>query len=472
MDDLVLEKWGYDRRNARAIEVYAQGLIGRTFQDIIDADLEKNNSNQESGDKKNKGKLGQILEERFFHYLCNNDSNPDFAEAGVELKVTPCRKTAKGQLVAKERLILTMIDYFNVVNESFEKSHLWHKCGKILLVYYLYEKEIPKRLDYKINFVKLFTPPEQDLKIIKHDYDFIIEKIKAGLAHELSEGDTLYLGAATKAATSEDRRKQPFSSELAKPRAFSYKNSYMTYVLNNYIISGKEKAETIIKNGSVDSFEEYVESKIDAFAGYTVEDLCEKFSIVVDKKPKNLEALLAYRILGIKGNKAEEFEKANIVVKTIRIGKNNKIKESMSFPNFKFKELIEETWEESTFATYLEQTRFLFVVYKFDKNDNLVLKGCQFWNIPYHDLQEDVRAVWERTVKVLKEGLKVTVDENGNRRNNFPNASENRVSHVRPHGRNADDTYPLPGGGEYTKQCFWLNNSYICSQLNKKFFEE
>ena len=38
------------------------------------------------------------------------------------------------------------------------------------------------------------------------------------------EGDTMYLGAATKASTSKDRRKQPYSDELAKPRAFSFKN--------------------------------------------------------------------------------------------------------------------------------------------------------------------------------------------------------------------------------------------------------
>ena len=471
MENTNVESWKYDKSSASAIEAYAKGLLGKTFQEIIDADKTNIISERGSEDKKNKGNLGQILEERYFHYVCNSDSNPDFDEAGVELKVTPCKENSKGALVAKERLILTMIDYFNVVNESFEKSHLWHKCGKILLIYYLYQKEIPKRLDYKINFVKLFTPPEQDLKIIKHDYDYIVGKIRAGLAHELSEGDTLYLGAATKAATSEDRRKQPFSDELAKPRAFSYKNSYMTYVLNNYVIPSKEKAEPIIKSASVDSFEDFVEAKIDAFSGYTVDDLCSRFEISMEKKPKNLEALLAYRILGIKGNKAEEFEKANIVVKTIRIGKNNKIKESMSFPTFKFTELVNETWEESTFGTYLEQTRFMFVVYKFDENDNLVLKGCQFWNIPYQDLQKDVKSVWEKTVNVLKKGLQVTVDNRGRRSNNFPNASENRVSHVRPHGANAADTYPLPGGGEYTKQCFWLNNTYICSQLHEEFFK-
>lgn len=459
----------YDKSNPSSIEAYAQKLIGKSFQDIIDDEesiLQEGASDYEN--KRNKGNLGQIVEEKFFRYACNSSSDADFREAGVELKVTPYKKNPNGSLVAKERLILTMIDYFTVVNEEFESSHLWKKSKLILLVYYLYLKDAPFNVDYKINYVKLFTPPQNDLNIIKHDFEVIVGKIKSGKAHELSEGDTMYLGAATKAATSADRRKQPFSDELAKPRAFSFKNSYMTYVLNNYIIPGKVTYEPIIKSDEVESFERYVESKIDVFAGYSIANLCNKFNVSYEKKPKNLEAILAYRILGIKGNHAEEFEKANIVVKTIRIGKNNKIKESMSFPSFKFIELVDENWEDSTFGNYLEQTRFLFVIYKYSDNDELILRGCQFWNIPYSDLQDEVKSVWERTVKVIKDGLIVT-ELNGKRKNNFPNASENRVCHVRPHGRNAADTYPLPDGREYTKQCFWLNNTYILSQLDKKF---
>lgn len=98
-------------------------------------------------------------------------------------------------------------------------------------------------------------------KIIAHDFEVIVEKIRNGKAHELSEGDTLYLGAAPKAATSKDRRKQPFSDEVAKPRAFAFKNSYMTYVLNNYIIPGKNTYEPIIKENAEDSFEDYVVRK-------------------------------------------------------------------------------------------------------------------------------------------------------------------------------------------------------------------
>ena len=78
--------------------------------------------------------------------------------------------------------------------------------------------------------------------------------------------------------------------------------------------------------------------------------------------------------------------------------------------------------------------------------------------------------VWERTKKVLETGVKVEV-RSGRHYNNFPKSSDNPVCHVRPHGRNAQDTYELPDGRQFPKQCFWLNNSYILKQLNEKFFE-
>ncbi|MBT9939656.1 restriction endonuclease [Anaerostipes hadrus] len=469
----------YDETDPKSIEAYGKKLIGMTFQDVCDQDdMKKSNVVRETEayeikheDKKRKGGLGEIIEERYFHYPANNDARPDFDKAGVELKVTPYKQNKNGSFSAKERLILTMTDYFKVVNEEFEDSHMWQKARLILLVYYLYQKEIENRLDYKIGYVNLFTPPEEDIKIIKQDFEVIKQKIKDGKAHELSEADTLYLGAAPKAATSKNRRKQPYSDELAKPRAFSFKTSYMTYILNHYIIPGKNTYESIIKEKTEESFEDYVIHKIEQYRDNTVHELCDKFQIPYkDKKPKNLEAMLTYRMLGIKGNHAEEFEKANIVIKTIRINKNNRIKENMSFPIFKFKELIEEEWDDSTFGNYLRETKFLFVVYKYDDNDELRLKGCQFWNIPYDDLEKEVKVVWEKTKQLIKNGLKIEV-KNGKNCSNLPKISENRVCHVRPHGRNAQDTYELPDGRRLTKQCFWLNNSYILSQLDKQFKE-
>lgn len=468
----------YDITDPLSIERYAQRLIGKTFSDVCKEDVERYGKLEEGAsyaasheNKKRKGGLGELIEERFFHYSCNNDSRPDFPEAGVELKVTPYKINKNGTKAAKERLIITMIDYFAVVKEPFEDSHMWQKAKLILLVYYLYQKEILNRLDYQIDYAKLFVPPERDIKIIKHDYEVIVEKIKAGKAHELSEGDTLYLGAAPKAATSKDRRKQPFSDEPAKPRAFAFKNSYMTHVLNNYIIPGKSTYEMIVSEDTDIPFEEYVVRKVKKYRGCSIQELCNEFQIECGKRPKNLGAMLAYRMLGIKGNHAEEFEKANVVVKTIRVGRNGKIRESMSFPCFKYKELIKEDWETSTFGTYLRETRFLFVVYKMDEKDVLRFKGCQFWNIPSEDLDIDVQKVWCKTKQIIIDGLQIT-NKNGKSYNNLPKASENRVCHVRPHGLNSRDTYELPDGRAYQKQCFWLNNSYILSQLSNEILND
>lgn len=465
----------YDETDPKSIEEYSQKLIGLSFEDVINMDTDSIISEDSDTyaisheDKKRKGGLGELIEECFFHYECNSDSQPDFDKAGCELKVTPYKQNKNGSYSAKERLVITMINYMDVVNETFETSHLWNKSKLILLIYYLWQPNVD-RLQYKINYSKLFTPPEQDIKIIRNDFNIILNKITNGLAHELSGSDTMYLEACPKASNSSVRRAQPFSDIPAKPRAFAFKNSYMTYVLNNFIIPGKDTYEPIISETSEKSFEEYVIDKVSKYKDYSEKELCDLFNIDLNKRPKNLGAMLAYRILGIKGNKAEEFEKAGIVVKTIRIENNNKIKENMSFPTFKFKELIEETWEDSTFGNYLADTRFFFIVYKYDENNVLRLKGCQFWNIPYNDLNGNVKDVWEETVRVLKEGL-IIKEVNGRLTNNFPKASNNPICHVRPHAQNKNDVYALPDGRKYPKQCFWLNNSYILSQLNKDFLD-
>ena len=143
----------YDKSDPNSIEAYAQRLKGKTFQQVLDDDQ----SNEEEN-ASNRGKLGQLIERHHFHYECNSDSNPDFPEAGVELKVTPFKKNKDETFSAKERLVLTKINYHDVVNETFETSHMWRKSKLILIIYYLFQKGI-SRYDYEIKFSKLFFPP-------------------------------------------------------------------------------------------------------------------------------------------------------------------------------------------------------------------------------------------------------------------------------------------------------------------------
>ena len=72
--------------------------------------------------------------------------------------------------------------------------------------------------------------------------------IKDGRAHELSESQTMYLGACPKGATkATSMLEQPFSNEPAMRRAFSLKQSYMTQIIRDYV-SGNKTHPQIIKS--------------------------------------------------------------------------------------------------------------------------------------------------------------------------------------------------------------------------------
>ena len=183
---------------------------------------------------------------------------------------------------------------------------------------------------------------------------------------------------------------------------------------------------------------------------------------------KNINEILVAAMLGLKGRLAstDEFQKASIVPKTITIGPGNRIKESMSFPAMDFCKMVNEKWEESDLYNCLAPTKFLFIVFKREDDGEYYFRCIKFWNIPIEDLEE-VHRVWQRTVDTLREGVHIWKDSRGRNCNNLPKASESRVAHVRPHGRDSTDTTPLPTGGSMTKQCFWLNNSYVAKQIKE-----
>lgn len=414
-----------------------------------------------------KGAIGTVIEESWFGYSPNSESEPDFPEAGVELKVTPYLRGRNG-IRAKERLVCNIINYMEEYDKTFHTSAFWHKCETILLMSYEHLLDRPKG-DFKIDAAILFSFPEEDLVIIENDWKTIMEKVRSGRAHELSEGDTMYLAACTKGATAASVRPQPFSAIPAKQRAYSLKSSYMTQILNTYIF-GDAQSERIIKDPAElqeGKFEDYLRRKLSPYFGMTQAELKTYFA--VESSAKNLNEVLLSKMLGIQGKIAytEEFQKAGIVPKTIRVRKNGTIKENMSFPTFDFIELSqEEEWEESNLYNYLAPTKFLFIIFQENEEGEFVFERVKLWNIPNRDLEE-VRRVWERTVQTIREGVVLEQTSRGVT-NNLPKQSESAVAHVRPHGRDGNDRLPLPDGRMMTKQCFWLNNAYIAEQIKEK----
>lgn len=488
---ITVTKLPYDKTNPADILRYSEELEGITFQNV----LQKIFSGEELEEKvkyydnpRSKGGLGNLLEEHYYFYSPNSISDADFVEAGVELKVTPYEINKNNQCKAGERLVITMIPNNEPISDDFETSHLKQKISHILMVWYERirgEARTKQRIQY-VNLYNLYSEIcKNDLEIIRNDYKRITEKIIAGKAHELSEGDTQYLGACTKGATAERSLQPQYYNDTipAKRRAFSLKQSYMTYVLNQYVKKRKMSFDAIFTPADLQKadLETQVIERIEKYVGNTEEALYSMFGFTYTQgnRPKHINTLLVNRMLGVQTDQAEEFAKADIKIKTIRVQKNGKPKESMSFPKIKIKEFVKQDFEESAEYNFFQETKFLFVVFKETNTGEYILKGAKFWNMPIMELEGIGRAEWESYKKKFLTGVNFTItkDKSGKEiiKNDLPSKSEHTIFHLRPHAQksayvingkrygmgNDRDMDDLPNGDKMTCQCFWLNNDYI-----------
>lgn len=424
--------------------------------------------------KNTKGQFGHVIEESLFGYDINSNAKPDFEELNIELKVTPIKINLNKTISAKERLVLNIIDYMKEPFIEFENSSFWYKNKKLLLMFYLWLPDLPRK-EFKIIDNLLYTYPEEDLEIIKKDWKKITDKIKAGKAHELSEGDTLYLGACTKGInSSKSMRKQPFSGILAKQRAYSLKQSYMTTLARQHLSGNK-----LIKFASSDdlknkTIEELLEEKFSPYYGKSLSDMSKELGIDVNKSSKSYVPQFISAMLGIKNtklNQIEEFAKANIEFKTIRLEPNGKPKESMSFEKINFNQWqSEEEWEKSFLYERFEEVKFLFIIFEYKETQKqnphrkLYFKKIKLWNMPLGTINKEMKELWEETRKILNEGVNIKYIKRGDKlieKNNFPKSNFNGVTHIRPKGKDGKDKDILSDGQKITKQCFWLNRDYV-----------
>lgn len=448
----------------------AKAAEGKTFGEI-DAKNRLDN-------KKSKGGLGQVVEESYFGYKVNSNTEPDFENLNIELKVTPFKRNKNGTFSAKERLVLNIINYMEEVQHDFYNSSFWRKNRQLLLMFYEWLPDIDRK-DYKIVKSILFTYPEEDLEIIKQDWEKIVSKIRDGKAHELSEGDTNYLGACTKGSSKNSLRKQPYSDILAMQRAFSLKQSYMTTLVRKYINNEKLVSFTSESELKKKSLNEILVDKFNPHIGKTIKEIATEHGIKYNPKSKSFVPSIVSSFLGIKGtrlNDIDEFAKANIEFKTVRLEPSGKPRESMSFENIDFHQWTKETWEDSHIRQRFLNTKFLFVVfeYKETKRENpdreLYFKGIKLWNMPYQTIETKIRELWEEVRLKIRTGIDIQYKKHGNKiieTNDLPKSGFNGVAHIRPKGADGKDKVDLPNGQRITKQCYWLNSSYIAEILKE-----
>lgn len=445
----------------KALHASLREFIPESDIDFVEAELVRQGANR-------KGYLGDLVEKYVFGIENNGRAEADLMPVGIELKTTPLVRHKTKAYAAKERLVFSMIDYGNVIREEWTTSSFLKKNSKLLILFYLY-LEGRGILDHTFEFAQFLNlledVSEQDAEQIRKDWEFIVNKIRGGEAHLLSEGDTFYLGACTKASSSRVVRDQPMSRVPAKPRAFALKQSYLNYLIQRKLLGVRTEGESIYEGEAPDmTIEQVVEDKLSPYIGKTFDEIMGMVGWRTEKNPKNLNRLLANRMLtGSGSNRIEEFEKANVTLKAVTLEADGTLTESISFPAFDYKELVDQVWYDEAadvmadFRADLEMDRFLFVVFQRTEAGTTVLRKWRFWNFPPQDLGEAER-VFDLAVACVREG----------RYKDLPGIGDSPIAHVRPHGADGKDTQETPQGTQEVKKSFWLNAKYIERVLSEE----
>lgn len=461
----------YDIKSWSSILKYGELLLGHSLRELHpDAKLFKG-----------KGGLGNSVEKYHYEYEPNSEAEPDFAEAGLELKCTPLKVLSDKSMASKERLVLNIINYIEEADKTFETSSFWHKNKFLLLMFYLHQSGVDP-VDMLFKLIRTWKFPKEDLKIIRDDWNKIHSLIKLGKADEISEGLTFYLAACMKGSKSgEEMRKQPYSDTLAQQRAYSLKQGYINkIILSSYLdanlkhqlniaekrvksLQKKYSSENIVKSVNAykkgETFEELIERKMKPYYGKTIAQLSRKFDTQFNISKKDVAHDVCRAIFGVKTKKIQEFENAEISLKTVTLeADRDYVVESMSFPYIRFVDIVNQEWEESDWYKTLNSKLF-FVVFRKSpdgKTNKTKLEKAFFWNMPLSDLNF-AEFLWNDTKNKVENGdyshfLTKKSKENVEINNN--------VCHVRPHGTKGQ-TVPTPQGTNEQPKCFWLNNDYI-----------
>jgi len=430
---------------------YTKQIRGKSFKDFDVNQILTSNP-------KDKGNLGKIIETGFYKYPNNNKAEADFANLGVELKVSGYVRNKNGTVSAKERLVLGKIDYNSIVNEEFNFSHMLFKSKKILIIWYEYDREKEYK-DFIITDFQLYDMTGDSL-IIKNDFELIKQKVLDGKAHLLSEGDTSYLGACTKGNTGKDRTSQPFSNESAMPRAFSLKNSYLTGILRsaNLILD--------VDNNEYKTIEEYVFAQIQKFIGKRQLDIYEQITNkkIIGRTPKQLNKMISDELIGKDKElptKNPLFQKVNYIIKNLPVDEKGYPIERMSFRNLILSE-FKDNWEDSFWKNYFEEVTLIVICYKGakgSKNGERILEGVK--KISFTD--EDVKLFGKTYDQVKK-----AIEEHDISFLPQPKKFEGQILEVAPKGQKGDEAYINFFKKDTTKVCFMLDKDFLFDKLNEE----
>jgi DNA mismatch repair protein MutH len=182
-------------------------------------------------EKLNKGWAGHTIE-RHLGLALNSSRAPNLGS--WELKVVPLVQRTRSGLRVKETMAITMLDPIEVAAQPFEKSHLFNKLRKILIVARVFESLKEKcSIVYYVGDFALENP--DIFKQVKADYDLIRKTIVEEGFGALSSSLGVLIQARTKGP-----------GHGSTSRAFYARTRFVAHILNLSPWEGGPKAAASI----------------------------------------------------------------------------------------------------------------------------------------------------------------------------------------------------------------------------------
>jgi DNA mismatch repair protein MutH len=472
---------GYDPSDPQSIWEFGLRIKRCSAREICARAGKSDPSGGQPGWKIAKNVLGDVME-WYYGIPKNNSPEPDFPEAGVELKTLPLKRTGTG-LRIKEPTSIGMIDYKTLPGEAWERASVHKKLDQILFVFFVINPE--DQMGSVVREVLLWRPATGDNAIFRVDWTRTRDLVAANRAYLLSESQARALAARRKGSGGAGERGswQPGSPLEAKSRAWALKSAFTRQVFGEKVLqepydSAFDHVGADIRAAGFEQGERRILERLRRFNGVSVAAIAEDARVPIGTS-KNLAASIVKHALGFRNvhSHIREFDQMGIDVKTLNLRRADGFPfEAVSFPVVDLKDLPYQDWEGteesdgtifregSDLATQLHRILFVPTYSTQRKGPQRERRlGTPFFWSPSHEELEGITREWRLFQREVSEG-KAKYDlpcGQRHRKNELTPASKTDFIHMRPHGRNSCDEYLDPLGNKVTKQCFWLNKKFV-----------
>ena len=468
--------------------------IGKTLEEIDRAGVLK-------GKARNKGFVGNVIEQSVFGYPADSKQRPDLIVDGVdtELKSTGI-VTDKGdyEFQAKEPMSITAVSPETITTEQFSSSHFWKKLEHLLLVYYFYAGRDVPYSEFVIKGFEFHEWDAEDIDILKSDWT-LVRNFISRVQEQFEDYESQY-----PRISSELNRELMYTDTSPKwpnrPR-FRLKRRVVTSLVQNHFgIKGEALPDDYSTYSQLDA---KCHELTLAHAGKTINELLDVYyastdnseapdeSSLLPQRPKTIEKGIAERLVirmfggtSKRMDKVELFERIGLMPKSIALTTKGGRTEDMKLMRIDFDELNDPymKFEDSSFHDYFTQNQLLLILFrepstKAPLSDNEFVGFTRLWFDEQFIVQE-VHRVWRRLRKLVrtnavkivisrkKDGTPIINQKSGTIRSapNFPKAAEG-VLFVRGTGADSHDKVECVNGVKMYRQNLWIKGAYLAERI-------